>query len=105
MLLEADLDRACALSIKRCLFALLVLACLGLLAVIPAAADVVYENGPINGTVDAWTINFGFAVSDTVTISGGNTAITGMSFGAWMFPGDTLESVEVSLTEFEFGGT
>jgi hypothetical protein len=27
----------------------------------------VYENGPINGNTDAWTINFGFVVSDTFT--------------------------------------
>jgi hypothetical protein len=52
-------------------FALL-LAIAALLAV-PAVAQVVYENGPINGNVDAWTINFGFAVADSFTISGGPT--------------------------------
>ena len=26
---------------------------------------VIYENGPVNGTTDAWTINFGYVVSDT----------------------------------------
>lgn len=72
---------------------------------LPAAAQVVYENGPINGNVDAWTINFGFIVSDTVTISGGNTALTGLSFGAWLLPGDVLTSVELSITSDEFGGT
>jgi hypothetical protein len=24
-----------------------------------------YDNGPVNGTTDAWTINFGFVASDT----------------------------------------
>ncbi len=33
-------------------------------AAMPAAADI-YNNGPINGNTDAWTINFGYAVSDT----------------------------------------
>jgi len=74
-------------------------------AVIPAAAQILYENGPINGNTDAWTINFGFDVSDTFTISTGSSTITGLSFGAWQTPGDTLESVEVSLTSSEFGGT
>ena len=43
------------------------------LAVVPAVAQtVVYDNGPINGNTDAWTINFGFIVSDTFTTGGGN---------------------------------
>ena len=84
------------------LFALCVL----LAAVAPAAAQqVLYENGPINGTEDGWTINFGFAVSDTFTIAGGTSTLQGMSFGAWLLPGDTLESVEVTITSSEFGGT
>jgi opacity protein-like surface antigen len=84
-------------------FALL-LAIAALLAV-PAVAQVVYENGPINGNVDAWTINFGFAVADSFTISGGPTAVSGLSFGVWLNPGDTLQSVEVQLTSEQFGGT
>ena len=79
--------------------------CLMLLALPAAAGTTIYENGPINGETDAWTINFGFDVSDTFTVSGGNSTITGISFGAWLSPGDTLESVEVSLTSFEDGGT
>ena len=63
-----------------------------------------YDNGPINGNVDAWTINFGFVVSDTITVVGGST-VSGMSFGAWLFPGDTLESVQVSITSAPNGGT
>ncbi|HTV64479.1 MAG TPA: choice-of-anchor tandem repeat GloVer-containing protein [Bryocella sp.] len=62
-----------------------------------------YDNGPINGTTDAWTINSGFAVSDTIVVGG--TSITGMTFGAWVFPGDVLLSVEISITSSEFGGT
>ncbi len=85
-------------------FTLLGLMAFAIVASLPAAADTVYENGPINGNVDAWTINFGFVVSDTFTISGGNTTITGVSFGAWLFPGDTLTSVEVDITSSENGG-
>lgn len=84
---------------------LLTLIALAMILIVPAAAQVVYENGPINGNTDGWTINFGFVVSDTFTISGGTTTVTGMSFGVWLSPGDVLESVEVSLTSEEFGGT
>jgi len=71
---------------------------------LPAMADV-YDNGPINGTINAWVINFGFTASDSFVVGGGSANITGMEFGAWLFPGDTLETVEVSITSDEFGGT
>ncbi len=35
------------------------------LAAIPAMASDIYDNGANNGTADAWTINFGFAVTDS----------------------------------------
>ena len=77
----------------------LAILCLAL-AAIPAWAQ--YDNGPINGTTDAWTINFGYIVSDTFT-AGSNT--TGFQFGTWEFPGDTLSSVDWSITTQENGGT
>jgi hypothetical protein len=63
-----------------------------------------YDNGPINGEHAEWTINFGFAVSDNFTVSSAAT-VNGLQFGSWMFPGDVLESAEVSITSQEFGGT
>jgi hypothetical protein len=84
---------------------LLTLMCCAILATTPAKAGDIYNNGPINGSSDAWTINFGFVTSDTFTVSGGNSTITGLAFGAWLFPGDTALSVELSITQFEFGGT
>jgi hypothetical protein len=83
---------------------LLVVSCLTWL-VLPAAAGIVYDNGPINGQTDAWTINYGFAVADSFTISGGNTTLNGLSIGAWLTPGDTLQSVEVLITSQPLGGT
>jgi PEP-CTERM motif len=83
--------------------------CVGLLAVLtifvasPLSAQS-YDNGPTNGTVYAWTINFGFVVSDTFTIGSGD-ALSELNFAAWLFPGDALESAEVSITSSEFGGT
>ena len=76
-----------------------------LIVCLPASAQVLYDNGPINGQTDAWTINFGFVVSDSFTISTGNSTINGLSFGAWLFPGDTLESVDVLISSEEYSGT
>ncbi len=78
--------------------AALTVLCLAL-AAIPAVAQ--YDNGPINGTTDAWTINFGYIVSDTFT-AGSST--TGFSFGVWEFPGDVMSSVDWSITTGENGG-
>ena len=75
------------------------------LAVIPAAAqNDLYDNGPTNGTVDAWTANFGFVVSNSFTLRS-NSQVNGMIFSAWLFPGDVLYGGEVSITSSEFGGT
>ena len=74
------------------------------LVAVPAMAQNLYSNGPINGTTDGWTINSGFVVSDTITLTSQGTA-TGLEFGAWAFPGDVLESAQVSITSSEFGGT
>src|SRR5208282_4968794 len=77
------------------------------LAGVPAIAQqqTLYSNGPINGTLDAWTINFGFVVSDTFTVPSGGASVIGLVFGAWLEPGDVLENADVGITSSEFGGT
>jgi hypothetical protein len=75
------------------------------LVAVPAMAQDIYDNGPTNGNTDAWTVNFGFVVSDTFNTSLANTQITGVTFAAWMAPGDVLDSAEVSITSLENGGT
>jgi hypothetical protein len=70
---------------------------------LPAMADTVYSNGPINGSYDAWTINYGFAVSETFTLAA-DSEVHGVAFGAWLFPGDVLESAEVLIGTSEFSG-
>jgi hypothetical protein len=78
----------------------LTILCLALAAV-PAFAQS-YNNGPINGTTDAWTINFGYVVSDTFTLSAAST--TGMtSIGVWEFPGDTGSTVDFLISTSENG--
>ncbi len=86
----------------RIISALLLVICI--IVAVPAVADTLYTNGPINGTTDAWTINFGFVVSDTFTVSA-NSNVQGVAFGAWLFPGDVLQTAEVVISSAEFGGT
>lgn len=81
------------------------LAALAVAIALPASAQVLYENGPINGETDGWTINLGFGVNDSFTISTGNSTISGLSFGAWLFAGDTLQSADVFLSSEPSGGT
>ena len=71
----------------------------------PLDSGDIYDNGPINGNTDAWTINFGFVVSDTFNVTADSTTVTGMTFAAWLIPGDTLTSAELSITSGENGGT
>ncbi len=75
------------------------------LVAVPAVAQTIYNNGPINGTTDAWTINSGFVVSDTFTVGSGGASITGLVFEVWAFPGDVLPQAEIQITSSEFGGT
>ena len=92
------------MKIVRSLLPCCALLSLLLVAGSPAAAQVLYENGPINGEDTAWTINFGFELGDTFFLSN-NSTITGFSFGVWLTPGDVLQSAEVSITSEVLGGT
>lgn len=79
-----------------------------LLVEVPSfAQNDLYDNGPINGTDTAWGIGMGLSVGDSFTISSpsGSATMNGLSFGAWLAPGDTLESAEVSVTSQPLGGT
>lgn len=84
---------------------LLLLAFCLILAAVPAAAQTVYSNGPINGNTDAWSVSFGFVVSDTFNVVNNGTTITGASLGIWLNPGDTFSDVELSITSGENSGT
>ncbi len=68
-----------------------------------AKADLMYNNGPINGTVDAWTISQGDQVSDSFTLSSATT-VTGVQFGVWAIPGDTMTSVDWAISTGPTGG-
>jgi hypothetical protein len=70
---------------------------LALVAAASAQASVLYDDGPIDGTLSAWTINFGFAVSDSFTLSQTST-VTGVNFGSWNNGGDHIKSVDWAIT-------
>ena len=74
------------------------------LAVIPASGTVLYNNGPAGPDIDAWTINNGYIVSDTFTLISDST-VGGFDFAAWEFPGDSVLTVDWSITLQENGGT
>ena len=91
------------------------LAAIGLLAGgAPAAASVLYDNGAVNGTLGDFTIGgIGgqYAISDSFVLSAAST-VTGIQFGAWTAPGDTVSTVDWGITTtldsfsgFLFGGT
>lgn len=84
---------------------LLLSACCLMLAVAPAMADTIYDNGPVNGTTGAWTINFGYAVSDTI-YSTTQSNIKEGSIGYWdASTTDVLTTVDVQIGTTAFGGS
>ena len=78
------------------------------LLILPASAGVLYTNGPLNGGFgitgpgDAWTINYGFSVSDSFTLSSAAT-VTGFDFVSWISPGDVTTAVDWSIGSVAYG--
>jgi hypothetical protein len=68
-----------------------------LLAAAPATASVVYTNGPINGNILAYGINSGYVTSNSFTTPSSPSMMTGLHIGVWMFPGDSVSSVDVAI--------
>ena len=66
---------------------------------------VIYENGPVNGTTDAWTINSGYIVSDTFVADNGGSMVGGFDLYVWEFPGDIMTSLQWSITSGPNSGT
>ena len=61
--------------------------------------QIVYDNGPYNGTNDAWAINFGFAVSDSYALSGGT--VTRINFVYW----DASSTDLLTTVDYQFGSS
>jgi len=80
-------------------FAVFAIASMALVAA-PAVADILYDNGPVLNTQSAWTINFGFRVTDSLVANG---TVQGLQFWALLLPGDIVQSVEVLIGSSPFG--
>jgi hypothetical protein len=65
---------------------------------VQAKASFVYDNGPINGTITAHSINYGWQVSDSFSFSNPSvTNLTDAQVGLWVLPGDTPTGVQWSI--------
>src|ERR1035441_6510561 len=83
---------------------LLTICCL-VLAVAPAMAGTIYSNGPYNGNVDGWTINFGYSVSNSVTTTQA-WSVDDLHLVYWdANSADVLTTVDMALGTTSFGGT
>lgn len=86
------------------LLSLLTLSCL-ILAAVPTMADTLYNNGVCNCDTDAWTINFGFSVSDSFNVANGSI-IQDLHIVYWdADPTDTLTTVDMAIGANSFGGS
>jgi len=75
-----------------------------LVASIPASATtILYNNGPVDGNSNAFTISGGFAVTDSFTIS--PSTITDAQVAVWLLSGDIMQSVDWLITTAPFGGS
>ncbi len=78
-------------------------ACVVLVAT-PVAAGTLYSNGPSNGDIDAWTINYGFSVSDSFVVPA-NSTIQRIDFVYWEQPSfDVLTTVDMQIGATSFAG-
>jgi hypothetical protein len=102
--LDFDRQRRELRILKKHTVLLSLLALCVMLAVVPAMAqqEIYYDNGPVNGQTNALLINFGSAVSNSFEADGLAT-ISGLTFWVWLFPGDSLNSIEVSIGSAPFG--
>lgn len=81
---------------------LLTLLCLMLAS--SALANDLYDNGYTSGDQTAWTINFGFQVSDSFILQHA-APVHGFQFAVWEIPGDSATAVNWSIDTNPFGST
>jgi hypothetical protein len=87
---------------------LIVIICISLLSLLSSSAfaAVLYDNGPVNGTLGGYYITplAGYSVTDSFTLSNPST-INSVSFGTWGGIGDTPLTVDWAITQGHFSGT
>jgi hypothetical protein len=70
----------------------------------PANAAFLYSSGPVNGTIDGYTLNFGYSVTDSFTITTADTIDTALYY-TWETPGESETGIDWAITSAAFGGT
>ena len=91
----------------RKLLASLVLLLLAVISASAQGAGILYDNGTSpcqGGCTDAWTINNGHVVSDSIFVTT-SSKVTGFEIWTWEFPGDKVLRIGWSITSSPFGGT
>jgi len=69
-----------------------------LLAAIPASADsILVDNGAIDGNTNAYSINYGYSVSNSFDLST-TQMITGLVFGSWLLSTDLPQTIDWQIT-------
>lgn len=63
-----------------------------------------YDNGPVNGTGNQYSIAGPFFVTDSFTLGAAST-VTNATVGIWNLPGDSLTSLQWSITTGPNSGT
>jgi hypothetical protein len=80
--------------------------CSAVLFATSAGAVVIWNNGPINGTTGSFDITRGQeTVFDSFDISGGPTAVTFVTFGAWLPINAVLSTVGIDIWTQPGSGT
>ena len=62
-----------------------------------ASAAPLYDNGPLNGNLDGFTISSGYSVADSFTALDGST-VSSVDFAAFLFPTDTMQTVDWTIS-------
>jgi len=75
---------------------LLVVALLGLLLFTPAWADLLYDNGAINGTIGGWPISSPNKVTDSFSLTSASN-LSGAQIGLWVYPTDYPSTVDWAI--------
>ena len=87
-------------QIRIAALALLAVVCL-MLAVVPAMAGTLYDNGPYDGNNNAWGINFGHVVTNSNNLNSSRSNVYGVDIVYW----DASESDLLTTVDMSFGST
>ncbi len=80
--------------------------CFAVVFATSAGAVAIWDNGPINGTIGSFDITNGQeSVFDSFVISGGPTAVTSVTFGAWLPINAVLSTVGIDIWTQPGSGT